>query len=323
MVQSLVAVPPYDSQLLYWRSILSNGHPMRFTSLLLVSLLAIMPPAHAAEDYKASIEQWHAHRVESLKKPDGWLSYAGSGIVNLGKSTVGSASDNTIVLTKGPAHLGTLVLNKAGIAKFRADRSSDATIDGKPIKGKVTLKDNSGGAKPTRIDIGDTWFYLVRMDNVIGWRFRDPQSPQLKSFSGIDTFAIEPSWRIEADWQAFEPAHEIELISIINTLEKAPVPGKARFERDGQTFELQPVLEDDGQLFFIFTDKTSGKETYPAARFLYADPPKDGKVVLDFNKAFNPPCSLSPHVVCPTAPPENRLKLRVDAGEKLYRTAAH
>lgn len=295
---------------------------MRILFLLLFSLLASQSVAWA-DDYTQSIEQWRADRDASLRKPDGWFSYAGSGIVNPGKSTIGSASDNTIVLPKGPARLGTLILDKAGNATFRSERGSDATIDGKPIKGKVKLKDNAGGAMPTRIGIGDTWFYLVRMDTVIGWRFRDPQSPQLKSFGGIDSFTIDPSWRIEADWQAFEPAREIELMTIINTVEKAPVPGKAVFERDGQHFELQPVLEDDGQLFFIFTDKTSGKETYPAARFLYANPRKDGKVVLDFNKAFNPPCSLSPHVVCPTAPPENRLKLRVEAGEKIYRATAH
>lgn len=295
---------------------------MRFILLLPALLLAITPAANADGDYKLSIEQWQAKRVESLKKPDGWFSYAGSGIVNLGKSTIGSASDNTIVLSGGPAHVGTLILDKAGAAKFSANRDSGVTIDGKPVKGKIRLKDNSGEAKPTRIDIGDAWFYLVRMSDVIGWRYRDPNSPRLKSFTGIDTFQIDPSWRIEAEWQAYNPAREIELVTIINTLSKAPVPGKAIFERDGSKFELEPVLEDDGQLFFIFTDKTSGKETYPAARFLYADPPKDGKIVLDFNKAFNPPCALSPHVVCPTAPPENRLKLRVDAGEKIYKSAA-
>ncbi|HQX64616.1 MAG TPA: DUF1684 domain-containing protein, partial [Dokdonella sp.] len=269
--------------------------------------------------YTQSIEQWRAERIASLKKPDGWLSYAGSGVVNPGKSTLGTASDNTIVLPRGPAHLGTLILDAQGKATFRAARGSDARIDGKPVKGTVKLQDNANDAKPTRIDIGDAWFYIVRMDDLIGWRFRDPQSPQLQSFRGIDNFAIDRDWRIEADWQAFEPPREIELITIINTLQKAPVPGKAVFERDGRHFELQPVLEDDGQLFFIFTDQTSGKETYPAARFLYADPAQDGKVVLDFNKAYNPPCALSPHVVCPTAPPENRLKLRVEAGEKIYR----
>ena len=298
------------------------AEPMRSALLSLLFLLASHPAVFAADNYTQSIEQWRADRVESLKKPDGWFSYAGSGIVNLGKSSVGSADSNTIVLPKGPAHLGTLILDKAGNATFRAVRGSGATIEGKPVKGKLKLKNNSDGAEPTRIDIGDTWFYLVRMDNVIGWRFRDPDSPRLQAFTGIESFAIDPSWRIEADWRAFEPAHEIELMTIINTLIKLPVPGKAVFERDGQRFELQPVLEDDGQLFFVFTDKTSGKETYPAARFLYADPPKNGKVVLDFNMAFNPPCALSPYVVCPTAPPENRLKLRVDAGEKNYRSAA-
>ncbi len=295
---------------------------MRLPVLLLIALFAILPAVCIADEYTQSIEQWRADRNESLKKPDGWFSYAGSGIVNPGKSSIGSASNNEIALPKGPAKLGTLMLDQTGSATFQAERGSGATIEGKPIKGKVTLKDNAEGTKPTRIDIGDTWFYLVRMDDVIGWRFRDPQSAQRQSFTGIDSFAIDPAWRIEADWQAFEPAHEIEFITIINTLQKAPVSGKAVFERDGQRVELQPVLEDDGQLFFVFTDQTSGKETYPAARFLYADPAKDGKVVLDFNKAFNPPCALSPHVVCPTAPAENRLKIRVEAGEKIYRAAA-
>jgi uncharacterized protein len=302
---------------------------MRSIMLLAFALLIGSQASHAADDYtsideyKDMIEQWRANRVESLKRPDGWFSYAGSGIVNLGTSTIGSAADNTITLPKGPTHLGTLVLNKAGVAKFRVIGKDEASIDGKPVKGKVTLKDNANGGTPTRVDIGNTWFYLVRMDSVIGWRFRDPDSPGLKSFSGIDTFPIDPSWRIEVDWQAFEPAHEIELFTIINTLEKASVPGKAVFERDGRQFELQPVLEDDGRLFFVFTDKTSGKETYGAARFLYADPAKDGKVILDFNKAFNPPCALSPHVVCPTAPAQNRLALPVTAGEKTYRGVAH
>ena len=156
------------------------------------------------------------------------------------------------------------------------------------------------------------------MGDVIGWRFRDPDSPALKAFTGIERFPIDPSWRIEADWQPYEPPHEIELVTIINTLEKAPVPGKAVFERDGQRFELEPVLEDDGTLFFIFADQTSGKETYGAARFIYSQPAVDGKVVIDFNKAFNPPCALSPHVVCPTAPAGNRLALRITAGEKVY-----
>ena len=243
----------------------------------------------------------------------------GSGIVNPGTSTVGSASDNDIVLSKGPDHLGTLTVNAAGTAKFSAAPDSGALIDGNPIKGEVVLKDNSGDDPPTRVTVGNTWFYLVRMDDLIGWRFRDPDSPALKAFTGIDNFPINPDWRIEAEWVPYDPPRQIELITIINTLTKTDVPGKAVFEREGKRYELEPVLEDDGTLFFIFADQTSGKETYGAGRFLYAEPASNGKVVIDFNKAYNPPCALSPHVVCPTAPPQNRLKMPVDAGEKVYR----
>jgi uncharacterized protein (DUF1684 family) len=294
---------------------------MRAIALLFTALLA--SAAHAADDYTQSIEQWRAARIESLKKSDGWFSFAGSGIVDVGDNTVGTASDNTIVLPKGPAHLGALALDASGAATFHATADSGAQIDGQPISGNVALRSNADGAKPTRVTFGNTWFYVVKTGDVTGWRFRDPDSPALKAFKGIDNFPIDPSWRIEGDWQPFDPPHEIELVTVINTLEKAKVPGKAVFEREGKRYELQPVVEDDGQLFFIIADKTSGKETYGAARFLYADPPKDGKVVLDFNKAYNPPCSLSPHVVCPTAPPGNRLGLRVTAGEKKYAGAAH
>jgi uncharacterized protein (DUF1684 family) len=296
---------------------------MRIPLMLLACVLFAADQAMAADAYTQSIEQWHAKRVESLKKPDGWFSYAGSGIVSPGSSTIGASTDNAIVLPKGPARLGTLVLDAAGVATFEAAPESGARIDGKPVEGRVVLSDNSNEATPTRIYVGDTWFYLVRMDDTIGWRFRDPDSPARKAFTGIDTFPIDARWRIEADWQAYATPKEIELVTIINTLQKSPVPGKATFTIDGKAYELQPVLEDDGSLFFIFADQTSGKETYGAARFLYAEPAQDGKVVLDFNKAYNPPCALSPHVVCPTAPPWNRLKLRVSAGEKIYGGAGH
>jgi len=112
--------------------------------------------------------------------------------------------------------------------------------------------------------------------------------------------------------------------TVIGTIENYPAPGKAVFEREGQRFEVYPVIEvpGDTQLFLIFADATSGKETYGAARFLYADMPRDGKIVLDFNKAYNPPCAFTPYATCPLAPPENRLALRVTAGELKYRKSA-
>ncbi|HUD43476.1 MAG TPA: DUF1684 domain-containing protein [Dokdonella sp.] len=294
------------------------------TSIRLIAgaaLAAALPAALAADDYVASIEQWHATRIANLKKPDGWLSFAGSGRVQPGDNTVGSAEDNAIVLPKGPARLGTLHLGADGGLTLSAEPGSGALIDGKPFE-RATLSTNADGATPTRVTIGATWFYVVKTGNVVGWRFRDPDSPARLAFTDIETWPIDPAWRVVADWQPFDPPRTIELVTSLGTPEQGIVPGKAVFERDGQRYELQPLSEDDGkQLFFIIADRTSGKESYGAARFLYADAPKDGKVVIDFNKAYNPPCALSPHVVCPTAPPENRLGLRVTAGEKKLATA--
>ncbi len=132
---------------------------------------------------------------------------------------------------------------------------------------------------------------------------------------------MDSAWRIVADWIPFDPPQTLETANVIGQMERYPVPGRAVFERDGHRHELLPVIEvpGDEQLFLIFADGTSGRETYGAARFLYADPPREGKIVLDFNQAYNPPCAFTAFATCPLAPPENRLDLRVTAGEKKYR----
>ncbi|MCB1602854.1 MAG: DUF1684 domain-containing protein, partial [Xanthomonadales bacterium] len=136
---------------------------------------------------------------------------------------------------------------------------------------------------------------------------------------------VDPSWHIEARWVAFDPPHTLEIPNVLGTIDKMTVPGKAVFEHEGKTFELLPVLEteDADELFYIIADKTSGKETYGAGRFFYSAMPKDGKVVLDFNKAYNPPCAFTPYATCPLAPPENRMPVAVRAGEKKYRGSKH
>ena len=276
---------------------------------------SVTPISPADLTYIEGVEQWHAERETRLLKPDGWLSFIGSGRVDVGSSKVGSAEDNDIVLAKGPPQLGTLTLSESGELRFSLAARNGATIDG-TSESAATLKTNRDG-EPTRVLSGTNSFYVVRSGDMVGWRQRDSTAESLKSFAGIERYPVSPSWRIVADWVPFDPPHRIDLVTVINTLEPADVPGKAVFERDGKTWELQPVIEDD-QLFFILTDATSGKETYAAARFLYADTPKDGKVILDFNKAVNPPCALSEHIVCPTAPKQNRLALRIDAGEKKF-----
>lgn len=275
-----------------------------------------------SSDYSKQIDAWRAQRVERLKAPDGWLSLIGLHWLKDGKNTVGSAKDNDVVLAKGPAHVGTITLT-GGVAAIDLNAKAGATIDGKPAKSARLLDDSND--KPTTVGFGTVSFYVVDRNGKKGLRVKDSDADARRHFTHIDNFKTDPSWRIEAKWVAFNPPHSLETPNVLGQTDKFPVPGKAVFTRDGKTFELLPVIEvpGDKELFLIFADRTSGKETYGAARFLYAEMPKDGKIVLDFNKAYNPPCAFTPYATCPLAPAENRLDLAVTAGEKKYANGHH
>jgi uncharacterized protein (DUF1684 family) len=273
--------------------------------------------APAGADHAKQIETWRAQRVERLKAPNGWLSLIGLHWLKDGKNSVGSAKGNDVVLAAGPAKLGTVTL-KDGKATIEIDPKSAATIDGKPARSAELLDDSH--EKPTTVAFGTASFYLIDRNGKKALRVKDSEAKTRKQFHGIDYFAIDPAWRVEAKFEEFKPAHTLEIPTVLGTVDKMTVPGKVTFTRDGKSYSLLPVLEapDAKELWFIFADRTSGKETYGAARFLYADLPKDGKLAIDFNKAYNPPCAFTPYATCPLAPPENRLDLRVTAGEKKY-----
>jgi uncharacterized protein (DUF1684 family) len=271
-------------------------------------------------DYRQEVEQWRTDRVTRLTAPAGWLSLIGLEWLQPGENRIGSAADNDIVVSAMPAHLGVASLRADGRVHLALVADSGALIDGKPLR-EATLVDDAGEGTPTRVSVGTLSFLAIDREGRKGLRIRDSDAATRRDFAGIDYFPIDPAWRIEADWVPAGAGQTLEMGTVIGTTEKYPVPGTARFSRDGKTFEILPVIEvpGDAQYFVVFADRTSGRETYGAARFLYIDPPKDGKVTLDFNKAYNPPCAFTPFATCPLAPPENRLDLRVTAGEKNYR----
>lgn len=286
----------------------------RFAVFTALALLAAIPLQAADEAYLATTEAWRAQRYAALKKPDGYLSYIGSGLVSAGDNQVGSAEDNDIVLPQGPAHLGTLSLGEDGSIRMHSSPDGEGRIDGQTFE-TTAMKTQLDEGGPTRIDFGTSWFYVVRTGDLVGWRLRDEHSPLREKFSAIPHFPVDPGWRIVAAWEPFDPPRTLEYITVLGTPEEGAVSGQAVFERDGQRYVLWPTDADNGELFFVFADRSSGKTTYGGGRFLYADAPRDGHVILDFNRAYNPPCALNRHVVCPTAPPENRLRMTVDAGE--------
>lgn len=302
----------------------------RLWPLLLLPLLALVPAActvsssaDAAMDdqqYLRDVEQWRMQRMARLRAADGWLSYIGSGQLKPGSYSVGSAAGNTLLLPAGPASLGVLQLDKDGQAHIDAPAGTGATLNGQPLRQAALQIGVNGIQGASRIQLGTSEFYLVRMGNVVGWRYRDAGSARRRDFRSIEHFKVDRRWQLQARWEPFaQPRHTVLLTSIGTPL-PAQLPGEVVFEVDGQQFRLQPVLDAEAvpsrRLFFLFSDRTSGRETYGGARYLYAAEAKDGKVMLDFNRAENPPCALTPHVVCPIAPAINRLELAVTAGEK-------
>ncbi|MEO6800238.1 MAG: DUF1684 domain-containing protein [Rhodanobacter sp.] len=292
-------------------------------SLMVAAAMLGVATVQAAEvdHYKQGIEQWRADRVQGLTAPDGWLSLIGLEWLKPGDNRIGSATDNDIVLKAGPAHLGMIKLATDGRMQVFLAANSGALIDGKAIQQAWLVDDaHAGDADPTTVSFGTASFYAIDRSGRQGLRVKDTSAPARAAFTGIESFPIDPAWRIEATWVPAKAGETLEMGTAIGTVDKFPVPGKLEFSRDGRSYELLPVIEEpgDAQYFIVFADRTSGKETYGAARFVYVDPPSDGKVVLDFNKAYNPPCAFTPFATCPLAPPENRLDLRVTAGEKKY-----
>lgn len=274
-----------------------------------------LPTALTGNEYASSIQKWQEERTTSLTKPDGWLALIGLHPLHNGENTLGSATDNSIKLAAGPPYLGTLTV-RDDKALFAPAPGALVSIDGQRAQPTELLYREEN---PTEVVFGTASFHVIERAGSLFVRVKDHASPQLKEFAGLDFFPTDPSWRIEADWVAFDPQHEINVTNMLGQTAPTPIPGKAVFTKDGKAFELLPIDEGDDELFFVFTDLTAGAETYEASRFLYAPKPKDGKIILDFNRAQNPPCAFTPFATCPLPPKENSIGLRVTAGEKKYR----
>ncbi|WP_413624031.1 DUF1684 domain-containing protein [Luteibacter sp. Lutesp34] len=259
-----------------------------------------------------------ARRLELLTAPGGWLSLIGFEWLQEGANRIGRAEDNDVVLSTGPAHLGTIVLAADGTVSIELAPGSGALVDGRAVE-RAALRDDARGNTPSEVRFGSATLFVIERDGRKAVRVKDEQAETRIGFEGLEHFPIDPTWRVVADWVPFDPPYELELGTVIGTIEKEKVPGKAVFTRDGRVFELYPIQEVPEALFFVFGDLTSGKETYGAGRFLDTGLPADGKLVIDFNEARNPPCAFTPYATCQLAPPENRLDVRVEAGELKYR----
>lgn len=286
---------------------------MNFRRLLASSLALVITVTALADAYTDSVNAWRKRRTDNLVAADGWLAIIGRHPLPVGTHTVGSAEGNAIRLAAGPARLGTLTHETGGKVTMALAAGVDAKIDGTDARTAELVR----GANPTYVRAGTMNFYILESAGGLFVRVRDSEAPRRKNFERLDWYPIDPTWRYEAEWVAFPETRKVPILNVLGNTTMETVTGKAVFRRGDRTYELMPVTAGE-RLFYIFTDETAGEETYEASRFLYSDAPKDGKVVLDFNQAYNPPCAFSPFTTCPLPPKENVLRVRVTAGEKAY-----
>jgi uncharacterized protein (DUF1684 family) len=268
------------------------------------------------------VQAWRRARLARLTAPDGWLSLVAR--VPLGVAArVGGADDRDVALPahKAPPDMGTFRREGAtvtftpapGVAMSLRGRAGVRALT--PGAAASVTTDRDGPADT--LALGDLKLEVVERPEGTFVRARDPDSPIRRAFAGIEQFPIDPKWRVVAHLERYEPPKAMDLEYEAGVTERYLSPGAAVFEIDGLPCRLDPVFDGDrGRLYVVFWDPTARDSTYGAGRFLYAPLPDGDRVLLDFNQAFSPPCAFTPYAACPLAPAQNRLQIRVEAGEK-------
>ena len=272
----------------------------------------------ARDAYVASINEWHKEREASLKSEEGWLALAGLFWLEEGGNSFGSAEGNDIVFPEGKiaAKAGTFILADDEV-KLEVNDTTTILVNDAKVKQAVVYA--PGMAHAPLMKHGSLSWFVIKRGEKYGIRLRDTQSKARQNFKGITRYPVTENWKLEAVLEPTPFPKQIAITNVLGQTSQENSPGTLVFKVDGQEHRLD-ALEEGDKLFIIFADKTNGTETYGAGRYLYAGKPDaDGKTILDFNKATNPPCAFVPYATCPLPPKQNFLSIKVPAGEKAYR----
>ncbi len=272
------------------------------------------------ESYKAGIETWHQKRVENLMGPKGWLNLVGLFWLNEGINTFGSGEKNNVVFPEGkiPERAGFFLL-KQNIVTLEPAPDVKITINGKPTKPTVVYHPDSARAAVQEYE-SLQWF-IIKRDDKFGVRLRDFKSAGIENFKGIERYPVDPAWRLEATFEnAADSTRTIDITNILGQTTPQPSPGTLVFTIKGKEYRLDVLSEGKNEEYFVIVgDSTNTHETYGAGRYMYVKKPDaSGKTIIDFNKAYNPPCAFTSFATCPLPPRQNVLTAAVTAGEKNY-----
>ncbi|HLT43663.1 MAG TPA: DUF1684 domain-containing protein [Luteimonas sp.] len=269
--------------------------------------------------FVASNSAWREERRARLLEPDGWASLIGLHWIELPAHYVGSGATSGIRLAKGPERMG-LLQQQGGKVYFTPEQDAGLTVGEEPVTERFELLPETSDT-PTVVgfDEGKGQLVLIERGGRKALRVRHAEAETLTGLGKLDYWPADPSWKVTARFVAHPAGTTVEVMDLIGMQQAQPSPGVVEFERDGTSFSLEALEGEDGGLFLIFADRTSGHESYAAGRYLYtAAPAADGTVEVDFNRAYNPPCVFSDFATCPLPPTDNRLDLPVTAGEKRY-----
>ena len=307
--------------------------PNRYLIGLLALHLSVLGSVFAADKtvtepaWKTDLLAWRAQQAKDLQTPNGWLTVVGLEWLKPGDNTFGSAKENALVV-KAPT------APSLGIVKLSGDSlqllppaggyPKGMLVDGVVPSNPQSIAADSSG-HPSKITAGDVTITVIHRGDRYGLRIKDSKAAARLQFHGLKWFPPNETYRVQAKWIPYNPSHQVPVPTILGTEVMSEVPGVAEFTLDGKTYRLEPMLEspDSKDLFFVFRDTTSKTETYGAGRFLYTPLPdhgltQPGDVVLDFNRAENPPCAYTPYATCPLPTPQNRLQVAIPAGQQRY-----
>ena len=276
----------------------------------------------AADAYLDEVEKWRAEREARLKADDGWLTVAGLFWLKEGENTIGTSQRDRIILPAGaPTPFGVIRFTR-GKAQLLLEDGVDAVVNGKHVRSARLHSDADTNGEPETVTWRDLSFFVIKRGERFGIRLRDKNSEFRRNFKGLDWYPVGPEWRVVAKFVAYRQPKKVVFDSMTGDKQEEISPGYAVFRVNGRQYQLEPTGPQDN-LFFVFRDRTAGKFTYPAARFLYSKVEPNGTVVIDFNKAYNPPCAFTPYATCPLPTPGNRLPFEIPAGELKYKGEVH
>jgi|WetSurMetagenome_2_1015567.scaffolds.fasta_scaffold170368_2 uncharacterized protein len=303
--------------------------PIKKTAIIIFAALLIMPgcktkPTIDLVAYQKEIQDWQNKRAEGLKKENGWLTLCGLFWLNEGENKFGTDSSNAIIFPtqKSPGYAGSIFLENNQL-RFKCAKGIKLICNDSSLSETKIQSDESGKATPTIMKLGTLSFHIIKRGDKLGVRLRDKENSSRINFKGLEYFPTDAKWRLNAKFEPYDPPKIIPIVNVLNQISKDTCPGAIVFEIEDKTFQFD-ALKEGKEFFIIFHDETAGKETYGMGRFLYTSlPDSTNNLILDFNKAYNPPCAFTEFATCPLPPKQNFLPIRVEAGEKKYSGYPH